>query len=53
MKNSITNLDKEKINNTISSNLQKHKEIFAVYLFGSYVTDQQFRDIDLGILTGK
>jgi len=50
IKHTITKQEKEKITKTISSHLQKHKEIFAVYLFGSYVTGQQFGDIDLGIL---
>ena len=50
IKHTITKREKEKITKTISSHLQKHKEIFAAYLFGSYVTGQPFGDIDLGIL---
>ena len=50
VKHTITKRDNEKITKTISSHLQKHKEIFAAYLFGSYVTGQPFGDIDLGIL---
>lgn len=49
-KQSLTKKEKEKITKTISSYLQKHKEIVAAYLFGSYVKGQQFGDIDLGIL---
>lgn len=50
IKHTITKQDKEKITKTISSYLQKHKEIVATYLFGSYVSGQPFGDIDLGIL---
>ena len=50
IKHTITKQDKENITKTISSYLQIHKEIVAAYLFGSYVTGQQFGDIDLGFL---
>ena len=50
IKHTITKREKEKITKTISSYLQQHKEVFAVYIFGSYVTGEPFRDIDLGIL---
>ena len=50
IKRTITKQDKEKITKTISSFLQKHKEIVAAYLFGSYASGQPFGDIDLGIL---
>ena len=49
-KHTIAKREKEKITKTIFSYLQKRKEIFAAYLFGSYGTGQQFGDIDLGIL---
>lgn len=42
--------DKDKITKTINSYLQQQDEIYAAYLFGSYVTDELFRDIDLGVL---
>jgi len=50
IKHTITKQDKEKITKTIFSYLQKHKEIVAAYLFGSYASGQPFGDIDLGIL---
>ena len=50
IKHTITKREKEKITKTISSYLQQHKEIFAVYIFGSYVSGEPFGDIDLGIL---
>jgi predicted nucleotidyltransferase len=49
-KHTIAKRDKEKITKTISSYLQRHEEIFAAYIFGSYVSDELFGDIDLGIL---
>ena len=42
--------EKEKITKTISAFLQQHRQIFAAYLFGSYVSGQRFGDIDIGIL---
>ena len=50
IKHTITKREKEKITKTISSYLQQHREIFATYLFGSYVTGEPFGDIDLGVL---
>ena len=50
IKHNITKREKEKLTKTISSYLQQNREIFAAYLFGSYVTGQPFGDIDLGIL---
>ena len=42
---------KEKIANTISAYLEnKFKEIAAAYLYGSFVSNMPFSDIDLGIL---
>ena len=49
-KHTIAKRDKEKITKTISSYLQRHEEIFAAYIFGSYVSGELFGDIDLGIL---
>ena len=49
-KHSATIQEKEECINAISSFLQHHSEIFAVYLFGSFVTKESFADIDLGVL---
>ena len=49
-KHSATIQEKEECINAISSLLQHHSEIFAAYLFGSFVTKESFADIDLGIL---
>ena len=50
IKHNITKREKEKLTKTISSFLQQSREIFAAYLFGSYVTGEPFGDIDLGVL---
>jgi predicted nucleotidyltransferase len=50
-KHFISKLKKEEIINTISSHLNQHNEIYAAYLFGSFVTSESFADIDLGVLT--
>jgi predicted nucleotidyltransferase len=43
--------EKDDIISTIFSHLQReHKEIAAAYLFGSFVKEEAFSDIDLGIL---
>ena len=49
-KHSATIQEKEECINAISSFLQHHSEIFAVYLFGSFVTEKSFADVDLGVL---
>jgi len=48
-KNTITKQKKEEIIKTISSNLQRHAEIYTAYIYGSFVTGRSFTDIDLGI----
>ncbi len=52
-KHFISRLKKEEIINTISSYLKQHGEIYAAYLFGSFVTGESFADIDLGVLTRR
>ena len=47
---SRTKQEKEEYINTVSSFLQHHGEIYAAYLFGSFVTRESFADIDLGVL---
>ena len=49
-KYSITKKKKNEIINIISSFLQQYREIFAAYIFGSFISDKSFADIDLGIL---
>ena len=51
VKHSLTKREKEKFIRTISSGLQQNQEILAVYLFGSFVAEKPFADIDVGILT--
>lgn len=44
--------EKERILERISSHLNsEHKEIVIAYLFGSFVTEEYFGDIDIGIIT--
>ena len=49
-KYSASNLEKEEKIDELFSFLHHHREIYAVYLFGSFVTKESFADIDLGIL---
>ena len=52
MKRNLNGPEKRKLTETISSYLGKYfKEIVAAYLYGSFVTNLFFSDIDLGILT--
>jgi len=52
MKHELKTSQKKKIIETIFSCLyHQYKEITIVYLFGSFVTEKFFADIDLGILT--
>ena len=51
-KHSLQTDGKEKLVTEISFYLEKNfKEIVAVYLYGSFVTNLFFSDIDLGIIT--
>ncbi|MGD9123060.1 MAG: nucleotidyltransferase domain-containing protein [Desulfobacterales bacterium] len=54
-KHSLKPDQKDKLVSTISSYLEQNcKEIVAAYLFGSFITQRLFSDIDLGILiTGE
>ena len=47
---SITKKKKDEIIEIITSFLQQYGEIFAAYIFGSFISDKSFADIDLGIL---
>ena len=50
-KYTITKQKKEEIIKSISTYLQQHVEIYAAYIFGSFITGRSFADIDLGIST--
>jgi predicted nucleotidyltransferase len=49
-KYSATIQEKEEFVYALSSCMQQHGEIYAVYLYGSFVTRESFADIDLGVL---
>ena len=50
-KNRIKNYQRQQVVNKISSYLmERHEEIMAVYLFGSFNAAEAFSDIDLAIL---
>lgn len=44
---------KEKIKNKIEDIIQKKEEILFAYLFGSFVDEETFNDIDVGIYLDK
>jgi predicted nucleotidyltransferase len=48
-KYTITTQKKEEVVKTISTYLLHHDEIYAAYIFGSFITGRSFADIDLGI----
>ena len=49
-KYNISKQKKGEIIKTISTCLLQHDEIFAAYIFGSFITGESFADIDLGVL---
>jgi predicted nucleotidyltransferase len=49
-KYSATEQEKADFVAALSSCMQEHDEIYAAYLFGSFVTEETFADVDLGIL---
>ena len=49
-KHTLAKQKKEEIIKTISACLLQHAEIFAAYIFGSFITGESFADIDLGVL---
>ncbi|MEA1945864.1 MAG: nucleotidyltransferase domain-containing protein [Thermodesulfobacteriota bacterium] len=52
MKYTVDNSEKEKIIEKISSHfLKQYDEILAVYIFGSFISERHFSDIDIGIIT--
>ncbi|MFO7979540.1 MAG: nucleotidyltransferase domain-containing protein [Candidatus Aminicenantes bacterium] len=48
-KHNISKKRKEEIVKEISSQLNKGKNIIFSYIFGSFVTDDKFSDIDIGV----
>lgn len=54
MEHDLEAAEKDKIVETISSYFHKNAEdIIFVYLFGSFITERPFSDIDLGIFTNS
>ena len=52
MSHTLIRSEKEKIIQIISSHLfQQYDEILAVYIFGSFISERHFSDIDIGIIT--
>ena len=52
MNHTLSKSEKEKIIQLISSHFfQQYDEILAVYIFGSFISEGQFSDIDIGIIT--
>jgi len=49
-KYSTTKQEKEEFVDALSSCMQQHGEIYAAYLFGSFITEELFADVDLGVL---
>jgi len=52
MSHTLSRAEKEKVIQIISSHfLQQYDEILAVYIFGSFISERHFSDIDVGIIT--
>ena len=52
MSRTLSRSEKEKVIQIISSHFfQQYDEIFAVYIFGSFISERHFSDIDIGIIT--
>lgn len=52
MSHTLIRSEKEKVIRIISSHLfQQYDEILAVYIFGSFISERHFSDIDIGIIT--
>ena len=51
MSHTLSRSEKEKVIQIISSHLfQQYDEILAVYIFGSFISERHFSDIDIGII---
>ena len=54
IKHNLDAYQKERVIEMISSYLNsKHEEIVVAYLFGSFITEESFSDIDIGIIADK
>lgn len=54
MKKSLDNASKNQLLNSIAARLQELcEDLVAVYVFGSFIRDDAFSDIDLGILLAE
>lgn len=54
MKHNLDAAEKENVVETISSFFHKHvEEVIFVYLFGSFIAERPFSDIDLGVFTNR
>ena len=52
MSHTLSRSEKEKVIQIISSHFfQQYDEIFSVYIFGSFISERHFSDIDIGIIT--
>ena len=52
MSHTLSRSEEEKVIQIISSHFfQQYDEIFAVYIFGSFISERHFSDIDIGIIT--
>jgi predicted nucleotidyltransferase len=52
MSHTLSRSEKEKVIQIISSHLfQRYDEILTVYIFGSFISERHFLDIDIGIIT--
>jgi predicted nucleotidyltransferase len=52
MNHTLNRSEKEKIIQIISSHFfQQYDEIITVYIFGSFMSERHFSDIDIGIIT--
>ena len=54
IKHNLDTYQKERIIELISSYLKsEHEEIVVAYLFGSFIAEESFSDIDIGIIADK
>jgi uncharacterized protein len=47
-----SSVERERLSRAITDRLLQEPDIVFAYLHGSFVTEESFRDIDVGILTG-
>lgn len=53
IKKQISQQEKQMIIEKISSRFRKRKNITFAYIFGSFVRDEKFSDIDIGVFVSK